>query len=212
MPSIPAAKNAAQAPITGKPVSNGVFQYNLAPSKQEIRATKKAALKAQQEATQQKPKDVFVYTEKKEPKQFVAKKEIAEPRQLKTLTSKIAVQLTVQEQNPNIGLRNVHTIGDTRNLSLGGKGADFTIFVVRVPRKIAVVRWDGEKLSFTPRYPEYFPKCPEGMIDCLGQTIECVTPEGFAMRLCFNHWESPTDKTNRLLHTIEMKGMLKLDL
>jgi hypothetical protein len=121
----------------------------------------------------------------------------------------IMVQMTIDRQNPNIGLRNVHSIKSGNRLTVGGgKASAFTVFVVKVPRRLAEIYFDGENCVLVPIRKDYFPGLEGAMDDCLGKDIAIETPEGFKMTMRLARWESATDKMNRLLHIIDMRGLI----
>lgn len=122
-------------------------------------------------------------------------------------TGSMSVQLTIDRQNPNIGLRNVHALKSGSRLGVGKSNA-FTIFVVNVPRKIAEVYYDGETCHFVPFRKDYFPELAGTVHDCLDRDIAIKTPEGFRMSLRLSRWENPTDKLNKLLHIIDIRGLV----
>lgn len=109
------------------------------------------------------------------------------------------LQMIVAEQNPAIGLRNVHHMKAGAQLHVGGSHlADFLVFVVRVPSKIATVHWDGEKLTFLPIRMDYFPGLEGPITDCIGKKISAVSPEGFRMSICFEPWINPLEREKML--------------
>jgi hypothetical protein len=121
---------------------------------------------------------------------------------------RIQVQLHVSQQNPHIGLRNVHSMKAGAKLSIGGwTNADFRIFVVKVPRRLADLYFDGETLTFIPVRKDYFPALSGPVADCLDSPLECVTPEGFKTLITVTRWENPVEAFNRLLERIDMGPM-----
>ncbi len=121
----------------------------------------------------------------------------------------ITLQMTIDRQNPNIGLRNVHSMKSGSRLGIGGgKAAAFSIFVVKVPRRLAEVYFDGESCVLVPIRKDYFPDIQGSLPDCLDKEIKVLTPEGFSMRMRISRWVSPTDRWNKILHIIEMKGLV----
>lgn len=120
----------------------------------------------------------------------------------------ITISLSIDRQNPHIGLRNVHALKAGTRLSVGGwKNADFLVFVIRVPHKLGELFYDGETCSFVPLRRDYFPGVAEIVEDCLDKEIPCQTPNGFKMKLSFSIWENPTAKVNRLLKAIDSPGL-----
>ncbi len=119
----------------------------------------------------------------------------------------VQVEFRVNEQTSLVGFRNIHSIKSGSRFIVGGmKSADFLVFVVKVPARLAQVFFDGEKLSFVPLRPEFFPGI-EGMLDdCLDAPIKCVTPTGYEMTMSFSKWENPALKFNRLLDLIDLGG------
>jgi hypothetical protein len=119
----------------------------------------------------------------------------------------MTIHMAIDRQNPNIGLRNVHALKAGTRLGIGKSNA-YTVFVVNVPRKIAEIYFDGEICHFVPFRKDYFPEIQETIHDCLGTDISIMTPEGFKMSLRLSRWENPTDKLNKLLHIIDIRGLV----
>jgi len=117
------------------------------------------------------------------------------------------IELIVEDQNPHIGSRNVHTISAGGSKSVGGGASDFLVFLVSVPRKVAELHYDGEKLSFVPLRAELFPELSGPVEDCMGKAIPMISRAGYPLKLRFEAYEKPADKINRLLHCIETPGL-----
>lgn len=113
------------------------------------------------------------------------------------------VHMTIAEQNPAIGLRNVHHMKAGSQMHVGGGAlSEFLVFVVRVPKKIATVHWDGEKLTFLPLRPDYFPDLEGPVEDCLGKKLDAISPEGFHMTICFESWQNPSERSDKMLRVL----------
>jgi hypothetical protein len=119
----------------------------------------------------------------------------------------IQIEFTVAEQNPHIGLRNVHSLSAGASKSVGGGAGDLLIFLVSVPRKCAEIHFDGEKLTFVPLRPELFPELSGPLEDCLGKDIPMISRSGYPLVLRFKAYEKPADKINKLLHCIDTAGL-----
>jgi hypothetical protein len=117
------------------------------------------------------------------------------------------VELRVEEQNPYIGRRNVHSLRSGSSKSIGGGSSDFLVFLVRVPRRVADLHFDGEKLTFVPRRPEFFPEVSGPVENCLGVDIPMVSSSGYPLILRFESYEEPVKTINRLLHCIDIPGL-----
>jgi hypothetical protein len=119
----------------------------------------------------------------------------------------IQVEFLVDEQNPHIGSRNVHSLSAGGSRSVGGGASDFLVFLVSVPRRSAEIHFDGEKLTFVPLRTELFPELSGPVEDCLGKDIPMISKSGYPLMLRFAAYEKPADKINRLLHCIETAGL-----
>jgi hypothetical protein len=119
----------------------------------------------------------------------------------------IQVEFIVEDQNPHIGSRNVHSLNAGSSKSIGGGSSDFLIFLVSIPRKSAELHFDGEKLTFVPLRSELFPELSGPVEDCLGVDIPMISKSGYPLKLRFTAYEKPADKINRLLHCIETPGL-----
>ena len=119
----------------------------------------------------------------------------------------IELELRVEEQNPSIGLRNVHTIHAGASRSIGGGRSDFLVFLVPVPAHAAQVHFDGERCCFVPLRPELFPGIDGRLDDCLGKDIVMLSRKGYRLVLRFHKYVRPADRVNRLLHCIEAPGL-----
>jgi len=117
------------------------------------------------------------------------------------------VELRVEEQNPHIGLRNVHVIHAGSRKTVGGGSSDFLVFLVSVPRHVADLHFDGEKLAFVPRRPEFFPELAGPVEDCVGADIPMISSSGYPLTLRFEAYEEPAKSINRLLHCIDVPGL-----
>jgi hypothetical protein len=117
------------------------------------------------------------------------------------------VELRVEDQNPYIGLRNVHSLRAGSSKTIGGGASDFLVFLVRVPRRVADLHFDGEKLTFVPRRREFFPEVAGPVENCLGVDIPMVSSSGYPLILRFEPYEEPAKTINRLLHCIDVPGL-----
>jgi hypothetical protein len=117
------------------------------------------------------------------------------------------VELRVEEQNPFIGLRNVQLLSAGASKSLGGGRSDFLVFLVKVPSHVAELHFDGERCSFVPLDPAFFPELEGPLEDCLGKDIVMRSKQGYRMVLRFHKYVAPIDRMTRLLHCIETPGL-----
>ena len=127
------------------------------------------------------------------------------PRVVKPGTMR--VEMRVEDQTANIGMRNVHTLHAGGSKSVGGGRSDFLVFLVPAANRAAELHFDGEKLAFLPRRPELFPGTEGPIEDCLDQDILMLGKGGYPLVLRFQRYEPPADRINRLLHCIETPGL-----
>jgi hypothetical protein len=120
----------------------------------------------------------------------------------------ITIELLVADQNPHIGTRNVRAIPAGGSKSVGGGSSDFLVFLVSVPKRVAELHFDGERLVFVPLRGELFPDLQGPVEDCIGKDIRMVSRSGYPLILRFDAYERPADKVNRLLHCIDSPGLL----
>lgn len=131
-------------------------------------------------------------------------KEIRKALMIKKAKS-IQVELIVEEQNPHIGLRNVHNIKSGNVMSLGSHRLhDYLIFVIKVPGKIGELVFDGDECTFYPLRLDLFPELNGPVTNCLGKTILVKTKNDFVMHIQFNEYENPAEKVNKLLKIVNI--------
>ena len=120
------------------------------------------------------------------------------------------IEMRVFGQNPLIGNRNIHWIGQ-RIHSIGGRGSGFYIFLYKVPANIANIRFSpGKGFIFTPEHPEYFPGLSGVMEDCINKPIHLKTAKGDELVIVFHEWISPLERINRILSLTKHSGSVEL--
>jgi hypothetical protein len=126
-------------------------------------------------------------------------------------TGSLRLEFRVEDQNPNIGLRNVRTLQSGGKKSIGGKRSDFLVFLVPVPPRIAEVYFDGEDLTVVPLRPEFFPDYTGPIVDCLGKPVRMVNRFGKVLTLTFDRYVPPADRLNKILRCLETPGLPALN-
>lgn len=122
-------------------------------------------------------------------------------------TGSLRVEFRVEDQNPNIGLRNVRTLQSGGKKSIGGKRSDFLVFLVPVPARVAEVYFDGENLTVVPLRPEFFPDYSGPIADCLGKSVRMVNRFGKVLNMTFERYVPPADRLNRILRCLDAPGL-----
>ncbi|MCM1320775.1 MAG: VWA domain-containing protein [Bacteroides sp.] len=118
-------------------------------------------------------------------------------------TDSITLEMTVDKQNRNIGLRNVQTLVPGSRKSVGGGFSAFSIFVVQVPASIAEIRYDGVSCSLAIFQPQFFPHEHNAVIEnCVGRPVIVRAANGFEMKLLFTEYKSKTEALNELLLSV----------
>ena len=116
---------------------------------------------------------------------------------------KIMLNLFVENQNTNIGKRNVHQMKTGASLTIGGGASPFLIFLVKFPPNLAEVRFTGRNCSLTILKPEYFPYEKSTVInDCIDRPITAVSSKGYPVTFMVRQFEDPVVTLNRLLNSI----------
>jgi hypothetical protein len=118
------------------------------------------------------------------------------------------LEFVVEGQNPNIGMRNVHVIEAGHKMSLGGGNSDFLVFLMDTPSRVADVHFDGEKLIVVPLKAEFVPGMVGPTNVALGESFEILSKRSRPLRVKFVAYERETDKINKLLHCIELPGVV----
>ena len=122
-------------------------------------------------------------------------------------TGSLRVEFRVEDQNPNIGLRNVRTLQSGGKKTIGGGRSDFLIFLVPVPPRIGEVYFDGDDLTIVPLRPEFFPDYTSPIQGCLGKPVRIVNRFGKVLTLTFNRYVPPAYRLNKILRCLESPGL-----
>jgi len=118
--------------------------------------------------------------------------------------TRIMLELHVDNQNPNVGKRNIHMMKAGTRLSLGGGSSPFLVFLVRFPPKIAEIRYDGKECSLAILKPDYFPYEESNIIhDCVNRKVTVVSDKAYELTFEMRVYEDPVQKLNRLLTSIK---------
>jgi len=118
------------------------------------------------------------------------------------------LNFVVDDQNTEIGKRNIHSLKSGYGLSIGGGNADdYLIFLVPMPAHIGEIRRNGSSLTFVPQKPKYFPEIGSSEVkDCINKTIKVVSDKKYEMRFRFEMYEDPLVSLNRMLMSVKVPG------
>jgi len=118
------------------------------------------------------------------------------------------LNLLVDDQNTEIGKRNIHSLKSGYSLSIGGGNADdFLIFLVPMPAHIGEIRRNGSSLTFVPQKPKYFPEIGSNEVkDCINKTIKVISDKKYEMRFRLEMYEDPLVALNRMLMSVKVPG------
>jgi hypothetical protein len=115
------------------------------------------------------------------------------------------LSLFVEDQNTNIGRRNMHTVSAGWSLTLGGGDSDFLIFLVPMPQNIAKIRFDGDECVFIPQKKQFFPELNDRMLpDCAGKTIKIRSNRNYDLFIRIMRHEAPYKKLRALFQSIKL--------
>jgi hypothetical protein len=127
------------------------------------------------------------------------------PAQKIVYGSPFMLKLFVVDQNTLIGKRNTHLVKPGFSYTVGGGKSDFLIFLVPVPPKIGVLKYETSGCTFYPRKPFYFPDIGNNPVhDCIGTTIRVVSDKGYELFIRFEQHEDPLLELNRLMLSINV--------
>ena len=120
----------------------------------------------------------------------------------------LLLNLFVEEQNTNIGKRNIHSLKSGYSLTVGGgKSDDYNIFLVPIPAHVGEIRRDESQLIFIPKKSKYFPDIGANEVkDCINKTIRIISDKNYEMRFRFVMYEDPLIALNRLLNSVRVPG------
>jgi hypothetical protein len=125
----------------------------------------------------------------------------------KSYESPLLLSLFVEDQNTNIGRRNIHAVKAGYSFTIGGGKSDFLIFLVPMPPRIAELRSDGTQCTLVPRKPEFFPDIDSRQIpDCIGKPIRIISERRYELIMRIDRYEDPLIALNRLLHSVDVPG------
>ncbi len=118
-----------------------------------------------------------------------------------------AIEMVVEGQNTQIGLRNVHTFSSNSRFCVGGDGSPFVIFLHPFPRCIGEITGGGNSFTFHSRKPSFFPEDSERSVDnCLGKKITAISDNGKHVRFFFRKYISPLERINRIMRLTSHPG------
>jgi hypothetical protein len=119
----------------------------------------------------------------------------------------LLLSLFVEDQNTNIGRRNVHSLKAGYSLTIGGGKSDFLIFLVSMPPRIAELHYDGAQCTLIPRRPDFFPDLgSEPFPDCIEKPIRLISERNYELIIRIDRYEDPLITLNRLLHSVDVPG------
>ena len=118
-----------------------------------------------------------------------------------------AIELFVVNQNRNIGLRNVAIMkkGDVK--TVGGRGSNFWIFLMPIPRNIGKISYDGETFVFEPIKKEFLLYPKSTLKDCLNRELTALTDKGKRIFFTFKPYISKRDRINKIIHLTDHTGL-----
>jgi hypothetical protein len=118
-------------------------------------------------------------------------------------SSRILLELVVDNQNQHVGKRNIHMMGAGSRLSIGGGQSSFLVFLVKFPARIAEIRFDGQNSTLAILKPEYFPYEKENIIPFgIDRKFTIISDKEHEVTFGFRVYEDPVLKLNRLLQSI----------
>jgi hypothetical protein len=119
----------------------------------------------------------------------------------------LLLNLFVEDQSTFIGKRNIHALKSGYSLTIGGGKSDFLIFLVPMPPDIAEIRRNGNRCTFVPRKPKYFPDLgAKELQDCIGKNIRVVSDKNYQLRIRLEQYEDPLAALNRMLNSVKTPG------
>ena len=119
-----------------------------------------------------------------------------------------AIEMYVEGQNSNIGLRNVHTMRDGGARSIGGGLSAFLIYLYPFPMKIAEIRKRDSRYLFYSLKSEYCGSTST-IEDCLDKDITLISAKGRVVRIRFRRYVSALEKVNRIMRLTEEPGPVR---
>jgi hypothetical protein len=120
------------------------------------------------------------------------------------------ISLFVEDQNTNIGRRNIHTLKAGNRYTVGGGKSDFLIFLVPLPPCIGEIHFDGEQCTFVPKKSRYFPDIgSEAVPNCIGKTIRVLSDNHYQLSFRMERYEDPLKALNRLLNSVNVESTLR---
>jgi hypothetical protein len=111
------------------------------------------------------------------------------------------VEMIVIPQNRRIGHRNVHYMQPGATAIVGSGRARFLIYFVPVPRRMAVLRYDGRTYSFVPLKSDLFPATSGPVSNCMDKVIPARSPRGYRFSIVFRRYIPPLEEINRLMRS-----------
>jgi hypothetical protein len=117
----------------------------------------------------------------------------------------VLLSLFVDDQNTNIGRRNVHSLKAGNVYTLGGGNSDYRIFLVPLPPHIGEIQFNGRQCSFVPKKPQYFPDLgSQSVPNCIGKTIRIISDKRYELTFRMVRYEDPLAALNRLLNSVSV--------
>jgi hypothetical protein len=111
------------------------------------------------------------------------------------------VEMVVIPQNTHIGHRNIHYLRPGSSGRVGSGRSMFLVYFVPVPRRMAILRYDGRSYSFVPLKSDLFPGVSAPVSDCLGKSIPACSLHGYRFTIIFRKFLPPLEQINRLMRS-----------
>lgn len=111
------------------------------------------------------------------------------------------VEMIVIPQNHLIGHRNIHYLRPGSSGTVGSGRSTFLVYFVPVPRRMAILSYDGRSYSFVPLKKNLFPDVSVPVSDCLGKGIPARSLRGYRFTIIFRRFIPPLEQINLLMRS-----------
>jgi hypothetical protein len=118
------------------------------------------------------------------------------------------IELIVEGQNKEIGLRNVHSLAQGHSLCVGGGGSPFVIFLYPFPPCIGRIKNEDGTFLFVAEKKGFFPpNAREVSQNCLEKRMRAVSQTGKNVTFYFRKYISPLERINRIMGLTQKPGL-----